>query len=214
MAGLSRGRSIRAMTTLALISFSAACATVGPYAAPSDDVSNPPRAQPGDRVVIEIWNEPEMSDTFAINQDGNVALPRLGIRQVGQQPIEEIESSLRTDFSEFLRNPSVQVAVLRRISVLGEVRQPGVYLADLTMGVRELIAMAGGATDPGGIGRVTIIRNGAPIDLNGRDEVFLATLRSGDQVIVRQRNLLLRNPLTAASTLFTAITLLRQFGLF
>lgn len=178
----------------------------------SDDSA---RARPGDRVVLKIWNEPEMSDTFVVAQSGNVILPRLGSTRIDGIPIYELEDSLRTLFATYLRNPSVEVVMLRRISVLGEVREPGIYLADLTMGLPELIARAGGPTENGDARRVTVLRGTERLEFSGRRQMdlFAAELHSGDQVIVSRKNFLVRNPWAAVSTAFTLVTLIRQLGL-
>lgn len=173
-----------------------------------------PRAQPGDRVVLEIWNEEEMSDTFTINHNGYVALPRLGLRKVDSYPIELLEDSLRVDFAVYLKNPSVQISVLRRISVLGEVREPGVYMADLTMGIRELIALAGGPTPSGDPNRVSVMRDGERIPVARREDMLVTELLSGDQVVVGQQNFLVRNPWAALSAVVTIVGLVRQLGIF
>jgi polysaccharide biosynthesis/export protein len=171
-------------------------------------------ARPGDRVVLKIWNEPEMSDTFTVAQNGSVILPRLGSVPVQGVPIVELEDSLRRAYTAYLRNPSVEVAVLRRISVLGEVRNPGVYLADLTMGLPEVIARAGGPTENANMGRITVVRGSERFRFRGnrQEAMFAAQLLSGDQVIVERRNFLARNALATISTAVTVIALMVQLA--
>lgn len=174
-----------------------------------------PEAQPGDRVVLKIWNEPEMSDTFTVAQSGYVTLPRLGPTRVQGIEINALEDSLRASYMSYLRNPAVQIVVLRRISVLGEVRQPGIYLADLTMGLPDVIARAGGPTDAGDPNRITIVRGPERIEYNRarQSETFVAQLHSGDQVYVRSRNFFVRNPWASISTAIGLISFLSQLGL-
>ena len=153
--------------------------------------------RPGDRIALKIWNEPEMSDTFNISERGEATLPKLGSVRVIDLPLAELQDSLRRAYAVYLRNPSVEIAVLRRISVQGEVRQPGIYLADLTMGLPEIIARAGGYTEAGNPRNIVIVREGRRIR-HGRDAAggpFAAELRSGDQVFVRPRSALARNPM-------------------
>jgi len=167
-----------------------------------------PRAQAGDRVVLRIWNEPEMSDTFTVARTGEVILPRLGATQVAGVEIEALQGSLRTAYAEFLRNPSVEVVVLRRISVLGEVRNPGIYMADLTMGIPELIAQAGGVLNTADPNRVTLMRGSERVEFDRRRqaEMFVAELHSGDQIHVPQRGYLVRNAMPLFSTGLALLT--------
>jgi polysaccharide export outer membrane protein len=164
-------------------------------AAPATGTAALPR--PGDRIALKIWNEPEMSDTFNISERGEAILPRLGAMQVTALPLAALQDSLRRAYAVYLRNPSVEIAVLRRVSVQGEVRQPGMYLADLTMGLPEIIARAGGYTDAANPRNVVIVRDGQRIRYGGGGQGPLLTgeLQSGDQVFVRPRNAFARNPM-------------------
>lgn len=153
--------------------------------------------RPGDRVELKIWNEPEMNGSFLISETGEVILPRLGSVQVANLPVGALQDSLRKAYAVYLRNPSVEVVVLRRIGVLGEVRQPGIYLADLTVGLPEIIARAGGYTEAGNPRNIVIVRDGQRIRYgrDGDSEISVAELQSGDQVLVRSRSALARNPI-------------------
>lgn len=153
--------------------------------------------RPGDRIALRIWNEPEMSDTFNISERGEAILPRLGAVHVASLPLGRLQDSLRRAYAVYLRNPSVEIAVLRRIAVQGEVRQPGIYLADLTIGLPEIIARAGGFTEAGNPRNIVIVRDGRRIRY-GREtsnSLLAAELQSGDQIFVRPRSALARNPM-------------------
>lgn len=167
----------------------------------ADTVAHPTGAaatpRPGDRIALKIWNEPEMSDTFNISERGEAVLPKLGAVHVTSLPLMALQDSLRRAYAVYLRNPSVEIAVLRRIGVQGEVRQPGIYLADLTVGLPEIIARAGGYTDAGNPRNIVIVREGKQIRYGRRDRegILVSELQSGDQVFVRQRSAFARNPM-------------------
>jgi polysaccharide export outer membrane protein len=181
---------------LLLVCGSSGCALAGSGSGESPTMSPEPTVQPGDEIELKIWNEPEMSDTFAVAQTGTVILPKLGAVPVSQRAIGPLQDSLRTAFSEFLRNPSVEVTILRRVGVQGEVKQPGIYLVDLTMTLPDVLARAGGLTETGNRNDITIVRRETRIHYGVSDggRFGVAELRSGDQVIVGQRNFLARNP--------------------
>lgn len=145
---------------------------------------------PGDRVRLGIWNEPMMSDTFHVGERGEVVLPKLGPVEVeGMMPLT-VGDRIRQSYDEYLRNPAVDVTVLRRIGVLGEVREPTVYWLDVTMSVRDAIAMAGGVTPEGDQDDITLVREGRRLELDVEESAALvdAGLRSGDQIVVGRKN--------------------------
>ncbi|MCC6927629.1 MAG: polysaccharide export protein [Gemmatimonadaceae bacterium] len=154
---------------------------------------------PGDVIRIRVWREPELSGEFVVDRRGIVTLPRLGAMNVSALEPEQLREQLTDAYAPFLRDPSIEVTPLRRIRVLGAVRTPGLYSADPTMSVRDVLALAGGATPDGRDAEVRLDRGGRsmviPLWLGGQE----VTLRSGDQLVVEQRAWLSRNvPLVAA----------------
>jgi polysaccharide biosynthesis/export protein len=165
---------------------------------------------PGDRVEVRIWNEPAMSNTFVIDQNGTVVLPTLGPFRAAGMPAGRLQDSIRAAYSEVVRDPAVRVAVQRRISVMGEVARPGVYMADLTMVVSDVIAQAGGLSGGADPGKILVYRDGLEYRISQRDrsEYSLAGLRSGDQILVRPRSFWARNPAVVVSTIGSTVSLL------
>jgi protein involved in polysaccharide export with SLBB domain len=159
------------------------------------------RVQPGDRVTVRIFREPDLSGTVTVGLDGEVVLPRLGRVYVADRTAGEVQEDLRTAYARYLRNASVEVVVLRRIGVHGEVRRPDLYVVDLTTTLRDVITMAGGLTPEAHPGRIYVVREGQRITFDGPDVAQMATseLRSGDQVVVGQRGWIQRNPIGTAS---------------
>lgn len=160
------------------------------------------KIRPGDQIALRILREPEMSGVFTVADDGRVLLPRLGSIQVDNRSTAALRDSLAGAYAEFLRRPSLEVTVLRRIGVRGEVRKPDLYLVDLTLTLRDVIAQAGGVTENGDPGRIEIVRDGERIRIGDRETAQFLTsqLRSGDQIIVGRRSWF-SNPTVAISTL-------------
>jgi protein involved in polysaccharide export with SLBB domain len=161
---------------------------------------------PGDQIAVRVWNEPGITGTYTIRESGEVVLPKFGPVQVVGRPIGALQDSLRNAYSEYVRNPSVEVAVLRRIRVGGEVRSPGIYMADLTMRLPEIVAVAGGLTEAANPNRIVVVRGEQEIVYQVRDhgEFVTAELRSGDQVVVRPRSALARNPIGTSTAIMGA----------
>jgi protein involved in polysaccharide export with SLBB domain len=163
--------------------------------------------RPGDRLVINAYREAELSDTLTVDPLGIVRVPRVGALAVEGRSVLAVQDSIRVALSTFLRNPSIEVRVLRRVAVQGEVRRPDLYLVDLTTTLQDVIALAGGVTPDGNPADVVIVRGGERHRVSGgRDAVYRREeLLSGDQVVVGQRSWISRNVLAVAGTV--AVTL-------
>jgi polysaccharide export outer membrane protein len=164
--------------------------------------------RPGDQVVLRIWREPEMSDTLVVDERGEVVLPRLGLMRVDRQSAAALRDTLRERYAQYLRNPAVDVTVLRRIAVHGEVRRPDLYLVDLTMTLQDVLAKAGGVSEAGSRKKIYIVRGGEQVRLDSHQQAsFRATeLLSGDQIVVGRRSWFAQNSLPAIGTGMAAVS--------
>lgn len=181
---------------------------------PTDDgdarVEESARIRPGDVVRLSIWREPDLSGEFPVDEKGEVVLPRLGRRLVGEESSRTLEAELIREYERFLQHSSIDVTILRRIQVLGAVRNPGLYPVDPTMTVADAVALAGGANSEGDPERVRLIRGGeqtvgtvsASTSLSGME------IRSGDQLFVPYRNWISRYPGVVAAGLSAGVSLI------
>lgn len=158
--------------------------------------------RPGDVLRLRIWREPDLSGDFPVDQAGFVTLPRLGRYDIRDVPMDTLQTRLITAFSAYLRNPSIEVTPMRRYTVSGAVKNPGVYPVEATMTLGDVVALAGGASPDGKQGIVQVRRNGRQIlgDLPQSTRLAETKMEPGDQLYVPQRAWLSRNP-----WLFTSI---------
>src|SRR3954447_26411051 len=75
--------------------------------------------RPGDIVRLRIWREPDLSGDFPVDESGTVTFPKLGPFQVSDYNAATLKAKLLDSYAQYLRNPSVEVTMLRRINVLG-----------------------------------------------------------------------------------------------
>lgn len=157
--------------------------------------------QPGDRVWLHVWREQKLSDTVMVDERGEVMLPKVGIVKASALTIGEFRDTVRARFAEFFRDAPIELVVLRRVAVNGEVSKPNIYYVDVTTTLRDVIAKAGGITDAGNPKKVIIVRGGQRIPVPDwqRDRSTSSDLRSGDQVVVGRRSWLSMNALPALS---------------
>jgi len=184
-------RSIIARTHLVLAVLGlVTAASIGAQLPPASDA-----LRPGDVLRLRIFREPEMSSDFTVDERGQVTLPRLGLIDIARWPADSIRPRLVRSFSEYLRNPSIEVLLLRRIAVSGSVMKPGLYPVDPTMTVQDALALAGGASADGRRDRVELRRGDQRLvaDLTSASTIGSLRLASGDQLFVPQRGWLSRN---------------------
>jgi polysaccharide export outer membrane protein len=152
--------------------------------------------RPGDLVRLRIWREPDLSGDFKIDEAGKVVLPKLGLIDVGHISLDSLKQHLVASYQTYLRNPTIEVTLLRQVKVLGSVRNPGMYPVDPAARVADAVAAAGGATADGKQDQVYLVR--APehlrLKLSGDAVIADTPIRSGDQLVVPERSWVSRNP--------------------
>jgi polysaccharide export outer membrane protein len=167
-----------------------------PGSAMPQGAGDPVGPVPGDLIRLRIWQEPDMSGDFPVDEDGIVVLPRIGRVDVTNHTPASLEKQLIEEYGKYLTHESIDVMLLRRIQVLGAVANPGIYPLDPTMTVADALATAGGATPQGKPRSVELIRSGerVPVELFAETRIADSPIRSGDQLFVPERSWLSRNP--------------------
>jgi protein involved in polysaccharide export with SLBB domain len=173
-------------------------------------VAAEPRLLPGDVVRLRVWREPDLSGEYPVDEFGTVVLPMLGPVAAAARSPGELRELLLGEYSRYLRNPAIELVFLRRINIMGAVREPGLYQVDPTVTVAGAIAMAGGANLEGRLDRVELIRDGQRLDthLSAGSRIADTPLRSGDQLYVPQRGWVSRNTGLVATLISAGTTLL------
>lgn len=165
---------------------------------------------PGDVVRLRIWREPDLSGDFPVAVDGRVTFPKVGVIDASGMSPDTLRSRLIARYAEFLKNPSLEIVLLRRVKIVGAVRVPGLYTVDPTMTIGDAIALAGGASPDGRKHEVELLRSGRRVAvLRSRgDRIGDVRLRSGDELFVPERSWISRNPGIVASTITAGVSLM------
>src|SRR3954471_16209814 len=74
--------------------------------------SNDYRLGPGDKLRIEVYKDPQLSQSVQVRPDGKITLPLVGdVDATGKTPIE-LRDTLATSLKEYMNNPTVTVIVV------------------------------------------------------------------------------------------------------
>ncbi|MBU6367144.1 MAG: SLBB domain-containing protein [Gemmatimonadetes bacterium] len=177
---------------------------------PAQPPAPPPSAatlqlRPGDYVRVAIWREPTLSGDVLVEEDSTSAFPLLGRRRTAGLAWRTVRDSLLAGYQRELTTTSIVVTPLRRIHVLGAVERPGSHLADLTVGVVDVVAMAGGPSEDGALDRVRVVRNGVTVStrIGAGSSLSELDLRSGDQIIFDRRSWWDRNSVVLLTSMLS-----------
>ena len=151
--------------------------------------------RPGDVIRLRVWREPDLSGDFTVDETGTAVLPKVGPVQAAAESAASLRRKIVVAYSAFLNHTSIDVTLLRRVQVLGAVREPGVYPIDPTMTISDVLAVAGGTTSDGDPNRLELIRAGKRIPgrIPRQSLVGESRVRSGDQIFVPERSWIRRN---------------------
>jgi polysaccharide export outer membrane protein len=153
----------------------------------------------GDQIAINVYNEPDQSQTVYVDDAGNVPLQMGGSVHVAgltpEQAAKAISDHLRE--AQIMSNARVTVVVIgfatQAISVLGEVVKPGTVLVTTPRRILDVISLAGGFTAISDRLRVTVQHGSNPKDaqtviLSNAPDVALQSnnviVYPGDTVVV------------------------------
>jgi len=156
----------------------------------------------GDRVFVRFGSDSVRSDSLTVDAEGRIFLPRAGALDLHAVPARDVPSAVRTALATIYRNADATVVPLRRVTVTGEVRKPGVFFLPTETSLRDAVAVAQGATEIGNPDRLTLVRNGAEttlVDWITRPE-GAQPVASGDLLVLARESWIKRNVLNTIST--------------
>lgn len=117
----------------------------------------------GDKLNIQVYQEPDLSGSFTVDFGGEINFPLLG--QVYSQglSLDELKSFLTERLGvEYLVNPQVKVefeeSPNKSVSVLGQVIKPGNYIYTPNLSLIKLVSQVGGFTPAALTSDIKIVR--------------------------------------------------------
>lgn len=156
------------------------------------------RIAPDDVLRVQIYHEPGLSlEDAEVTAAGMVRMPLIGDVPVAGLSASEASDVIAGRLGErYLVSPQVTVfvkkAVSRRITVDGEVREPGLYPIEGRIGLLQALALAKGPRRLASLKQIIVVRQtegqrkAASFDLNAirRGEASDPEILPGDTIIV------------------------------
>jgi polysaccharide export outer membrane protein len=151
----------------------------------------------GDKLRIEVYREPQLSQSVEVRPDGKITLPLVGDVSASGATPRELADTLTERLREYVTTPVVTVIVAEAtppaVYIMGEVNAPGMQPLRTPTTVLQALAMAGGFKEFANTKKIRILRRGT----NGAVETLVFNykeavqaqreplfLKAGDTVIV------------------------------
>lgn len=183
-------QTARTFAVALLSALASACTSYQPAPkAFSEATIQPYRLDSGDRLRINVFEQPALSGTYTVDQAGYVAFPLIGAVPSRGHTLPELEGMIASKLRQgFLRDPDVTIEVdrYRSVFIMGEVGQAGQYAYVPGMTVQNAIAVAGGFTPRANQANADITRKVNDRIITGRVPITDPVL-AGDTIYVRER---------------------------
>ena len=162
--------------------------------------SAPYSVNPGDILLIDVWNEELLSREVLVRPDGFISLPMIGEIDTTDSTPSEVSDAIAGALSKYMKDiPQVVVSLQNvagnKIYVMGKVVRPGEYNITSDTDIMQALALSGGLNTFAAENDILILRREAdgtqvviPFEYstlkNGKELHTNVVLRSRDIVVV------------------------------
>ena len=138
------------------------------------------RLGPDDVIQVSIYQDKELESTVPVRPDGKISLPLIGEMTASGKTAPELQKEIAQRLKQYISDPNVTVVVKEvnspKVSIIGEVKNPGMYKIKDRATLLDAIALAGGLTEYAKKSKILVIRadsNGTlhQIKLNIDDQI-------------------------------------------
>ncbi len=156
--------------------------------------TTPYHVNPGDVLIVNVWNEKDLTLEVLVRPDGTISIPLAGQVQAGGLSVPDIEKNLTTALAKYMKDqPSVTVMIKQTagyvIYVIGKVNKPGQFPINQPTDVMQALAMAGGLNTFAAENSVNVLRR----DKDGAQKAIpfrYSDVKAGEQL---QTNIVLQS---------------------
>jgi protein involved in polysaccharide export with SLBB domain len=115
-----------------------------------------------DRLFIAVWRVPDLSLEHIVGPDGYISFPLIGDMQAADRTLSELDDEITEKLKKYIHDPQVSVVVRAfagdQVTIIGEVKNPGIYKFTGKTRIMNILALANGFTDRAKIVSVVIVR--------------------------------------------------------
>jgi protein involved in polysaccharide export with SLBB domain len=151
----------------------------------------------GDRVLLWVEGEEELSDTFVVTPERTVILPTVGEVELAGLLRSELDIRIASEVGRYITEPTLRTTSMVRIAFIGSFAEEGFYLVPAEMPLSDALMTFPGLGGEGDVSKVRIER-GDEILMRGttlRDALLDGAtigelmLYSGDVVSIPRRSI-------------------------
>jgi len=106
---------------------------------------------PGDKLRVEVYKDPQLSQSLQVRPDGKITLPLVGDLPAAGRTPTQLRDAVAASLKEYIKDPVVTVIVVETVPeviyVMGEVNTPGPQPMRGPTSVLQALAVAGGFKD-------------------------------------------------------------------
>lgn len=139
---------------------------------------------PGDEIKITVWGKIEGAWRAAVDRDGNISLPKIGVLGVTGLTFAQLRDLLHKEFSKYYTGfeMNVSMGALRtiRVYVVGNAQNPGAYTVSSLSTLINALLHAGGPSKTGTMRDIQLKRNGQTVEHFDMYEFLLKGDKSKD----------------------------------
>jgi len=106
-----------------------------------------------DVLQVTVWRNPDLSVGVPVRPDGKISVPLIGDVQASGHTPEEVADIVRSQLSEFIRDPQVTVVLTRLVShqYLSRVRVTGAVRNQISVPYRQGMTVLDAILESGGV---------------------------------------------------------------
>jgi len=137
---------------------------------------------PGDSVNVNVWRNPEVSNTVPVRPDGKITTPLVEDLQAAGKTSTQLARDIEKALSKYIQQPVVTVIVTgfvgtygEQIRVIGQAAKPQSLPYRSDMSLMDVLIAVGGVTEFAAGNKASIIRN-----VDGKQQQF--TVRLNDLI--------------------------------
>ena len=144
----------------------------------------------------QTQNQNRVVDGYLVGEDGSINLPIIGSVDANGKSTNSLALEIQEKLSPFVKNPSVNIRILNfRVSVLGEVKNPGTYsVMEERISIPQALGLAGDLSINGDRNQVLLIRNQDGKSVHHIIDITKSEFLQSDFYFLRQNDIIYVRP--------------------